>query len=83
MSDKFLLHYHVSNNGDGSASSRFHRTAEDAEAADEAQNDSGDGWGESSAGVVELEIQDGKIVRKTHEWDGKKHKVVFIPLEEI
>jgi len=38
----FRLHYHISNNGDGSASVHFHKTAKEAEKADEAQSE---GWG--------------------------------------
>jgi hypothetical protein len=76
----FILHYNVSNNGDGSASVHFHDNSEQAEAADEAQEE---GWGESSASSLELQIQDGKIVRKCTEWDGKKHKTVYKPLEEV
>jgi hypothetical protein len=43
---RFKLHYHVSNNGDGSASVHFHETAEEAEKAD---SELEEGWGDSSA----------------------------------
>lgn len=78
----FKLHYHVNNGGDGSANVRFHETQQQAEAADANQSE---GWGESSAGSVELAIQDGKIVRKCFEWDAKakKHNTVWKPLEEL
>ncbi len=78
----YRLHYHVSNNGDGSASVRFHKTNKAAEKADESQSE---GWGEPSAGHLDLEIQDGKIVRKELEWDreAKKYNAVYIPLQNM
>lgn len=35
----FKLHYHISNNGDGSASVHLHQTQEEADKADEAMDE--------------------------------------------
>lgn len=78
----FRLHYHVSNNGDGSASVYFHSTAKKAEQEDETQ---AEGWGEPTASYVDLEIVGGKIVRRADIWDAKTkkyNKVLFI-LESV
>lgn len=79
----FKLHYWVQNGGDGSANVQFAESEESAEEADNEQNESGDGWGESSASSVTLDIQNGKIVRKDLVWDGQKHNTVWVPLEEV
>lgn len=76
----FKLHYWVSSGGDGSVSVRFEESHEKAEEKDDAQEE---GWGESSASSVTLDVQNGKIVRKVQEWDGKKHNTVWVPLEEV
>lgn len=75
----FKLHYHVQNCGDGSVNVCLHNSKKDAEAADEGQYDR---WGESSAGTVQLAIQDGKIVRKTVEVNDGKVETIWVPLEE-
>ncbi len=41
------VHYAITNNGDGSASTRFFKTREDAKKFDEYEQDHYDGWGES------------------------------------
>jgi hypothetical protein len=70
---RFKLHYHVSNNGDGSASVHFHETAEEAEKAD---SELEEGWGDSSASYIELktEMHGGRpeVFYKTLKWDAKK-----------
>lgn len=77
----FKLHYNCENCGDGSAAVRFHETEEQAERADENQSE---GWGESSASSVVLDIKDGKIVRREQVWNpkAKKHSTIWKPLEE-
>jgi hypothetical protein len=83
---KFKLHYHVSNNGDGSASVHLHESAEEAEKADENEEE---GWGESSASYVDLkvEIHNGKpeVFYRTLEWDAKKkkHHEIWHKLEKV
>lgn len=75
----FNLHYRCVNNGDGSASVEFHNTKLEAETEEEAEEES---WGDSSVDSLILDIQDGKIVRKSLEWNGKKHVTKWVPLEE-
>jgi hypothetical protein len=77
---KFRLHYHLSNNGDGSASAHFHETAKEAEKADEQLDE---GWGECCASYVELKVEDGKVFFKENHWDGKKWSEVWHPAELI
>lgn len=76
----FRLHYWVSNGGDGSANVRFEKSHDEAEEKDAQQPE---GWGESSASDVTLDIQDGRIVRKEEVWDGKKYNTVWVPLEKL
>lgn len=78
----FRLHYYVQNNGDGSASVKFQATEQDAEAGDEGQSE---GWGESSASSLRLDIQDGVIVRWEMVYDSetKKYNGVWVPLEKM
>lgn len=54
----FTLPYHITNNGDGSASVKFHATRAEAEAADAAMDE---GWGESCDGEVRLRVEDSKL----------------------
>lgn len=75
----FKLHYYVRNNGDGSASAIFCKTKEEAEKEDEGH----DGWAEPSANFEVLCVKNGKIFLQSTEWDGKKHKTIFLPLEEV
>ncbi len=71
------LHYHVSNGGDGSANVEFHATAEEAKRADESQLE---GWGESSAGSIDLEVRDGKIYFSKCDWSVKPFRKIWIEL---
>jgi len=79
---RFRLHYHLQNNGDGSASARFHETAEQAEKADEELEE---GWGECCASYIELKVEKGQIFYKENEWDSKNKKFneVWHPLEKV
>lgn len=76
----FKLHYWVKSGGDGSAIVKFAASHDEAEEKDEAQEE---GWGESSASSVTLEVQNGKIVRKELVWDGIRHNTTWVPLEEV
>ena len=67
----YKLWYYVENCADGSAITRFCETEKEAREADDAQNESGDGWGESSVGCVELQITGGILYRKEYKWDNK------------
>lgn len=69
---KFELFYHVVNGGDGSAFPRFFMSEAAAEKAEEAQQEEGEGWGESSVGSVELTIIDGVVHYVGSRWDAKK-----------
>lgn len=61
----FNLAYRIINGGDGSAYPRFHNTRQEAEEAEEKDVEEGkDGWGESSAGSLNLSIIDGRICRR-------------------
>lgn len=75
----FKLHYWVQSGGDGSVIVKFEESHDKAELLDSEQEE---GWGESSASSVVLDIQDGKIVRRVNVWDGKKHNIIWVPLEE-
>jgi hypothetical protein len=80
---EFKLHYHVKNNGDGSASVEFHKTEKEA---DKSCQDQEEGWGESSASHVLLGVrEDGLIVRKTHDWNSKtkQWETEWVPLELV
>ena len=60
------LHYYVVNAGDGSAHPRFCPSAKDAKRREEADIEAtGEGWGEPSAGFVELRIEDGRIMARS------------------
>lgn len=67
MTQTFRLPYWCSSNGDGSVSVRFEKSLEAAERADEKQDE---GWGESSAGYVEVKVENGKLFFK--KYDGWK-----------
>jgi hypothetical protein len=58
MGPQKKLWYYCSNNGDGSVTVNFCRSAEEAVEIDEAQEE---GWGESSVGYANLSIEDGKL----------------------
>lgn len=75
----FDLHYHVSNNGDGSVCVNFHRTRKEAEEADANQADP---WGESSAETLRLKVEDGKIHYRIMRWDGKQYHEEWVPVQE-
>jgi len=79
---RFRLNYAVMNGGDGSANVEFFPTQAEAEKADEEQ---AEGWGESSACFVELEMVNGTLCYRTLNWDEdkKKYEWVLVPLEVI
>jgi len=69
----FKLPYYVSNGGDGSANLRLMPSLKEAEGADEAQDEV---WGESSAGEIELKVDNGKLFyRDFQEVKGKYTEV--------
>lgn len=61
------VHYAISNNGDGSASILFFKTAEEASDYDEAMSENGDGWGESCDGSETLYFDKDGILINSHE----------------
>jgi hypothetical protein len=77
---EFELHYHLTNNGDGSASARFHQTEEEAEKADEAMDE---GWGESSASSVRLKYEDGKIYFREYQRIDGKYQYVWVEIPKV
>lgn len=82
---EFRLHYHISNNGDGSASVHLHPSADEASKADEEQNENGDGWGEDCSSFKSIFVENGKLFYRKGTWDHKKksYDYTYIPLEEI
>lgn len=72
MPKTFELHYHISDNGDGSASVWFHLNEKEAEEADEAE----EGWGESCNSSVTLMVKDDKLYyRESGDWVEVKCRV--------
>jgi hypothetical protein len=78
----YKLWYYVQNGGDSSAYTKFCETEKQAREEDEAQNEGGDGWAESSVGYVELQITGGVLYRKEYRWDSKTKQRVpeFFPV---
>lgn len=76
------LHYHISNNGDGSASVHFHQTYDEAVEADEKESESGDGWGESCNGSVNLKVVDGQIFYEDYGYTNGKFGCIWKPVGE-
>ncbi len=78
----FKLHYHISNNGDGSASVCLHKTAEEAEKADSEMDE---GWGESCNGDVDIKLENGKLYYGDYDFNPhtKKYETMWYPLESI
>lgn len=74
----FKLPYWVMNGGDGSANVRFCSTLANAEEKCEKQSE---GWGESSAGTIDLKVEDGKLFFLIERYDEKKKKLVDIWVE--
>ena len=72
------LHYHIENNGDGSASAKFHPTREEAERAEEMD----EGWGEPCVGSLKLGIVNGEICYKKMQWNDntRSFDYFWIPL---
>ena len=69
----FKLHYRVQSGGDGSAHPRFHSSEAEAELAEEQHDEeTGEPWGESSVGSLELKIDDdGRLYRMSRDSDYK------------
>lgn len=61
---KIKVPYHISNGGDGSASIELHPTREAADKADEEMEEC---WGEQCSGTLEIEIEDGKVFYQSYE----------------
>lgn len=77
---QFKLHYHITNNGDGSASINLHPTAE---AAAEADANMDEGWGEPCNGDVTLKIEDGRLYYQEYELVDDKYQYVWHPVEAV
>lgn len=75
------LYYHCSNGGDGSVSVHLHQTEEAADKADEEMEE---GWGESSAGSIELkyDAETQKILYKDYELIDGKYQKIWKELEQ-
>lgn len=76
---KIKVPYWISNNGDGSASLRLCKTPENAEKADEKQDE---GWGESSAGELELIVEGDKVFFEKHVYDKGKSQTIRIEVPQ-
>ncbi len=81
MKQEFKLHYWISNNGDGSASTRFVGTKKEAEKADENQQENGEGWGEPCNSNVSLKYEDGKLFVESRD-DNWKQIWVEVPMKK-
>lgn len=85
---RFKIHYHLQNNGDGSASVKLHPSLKEAEAQEEKDIEDGrDGWGESCAGSVHLKVLDGKIYYRDDYYDedgepGHRYVERWLPAEK-
>ena len=77
---KFQLYYWCSNNGDGSVSVHPNSDEALAEKLDEAQDE---GWGESSAGQIDLQIKNGQLCYRETEWNGKKIIDKWLPIKVV
>ncbi len=77
---EFLLHYHISNNGDGSASVHFHSSEDEAKAADEKLEE---GWGECCAGEVKIKLENNQVFYRDYQEVGGHYTWVWLPLEKI
>lgn len=76
---EFALHYHCSNGGDGSVSVHFHPNLEAAEKADEEMDE---GWGESSAGTVNLKVENNQLFYREYERVDGKYQYIWKPVEQ-
>lgn len=74
----FRLPYYVENGGDGSANVRFYRTLVEAERAEAAEDE---GWGEPSANVLTVKIENGKLFFRDYRVVGKKDQLVWVQVE--
>lgn len=68
---KFVLPYHISNNGDGSASVHFHATIKDAEKAEAGMNEP---WGEDCASSKDLYLDENGLFFNRLVWDSKNRR---------
>lgn len=78
MTKEVELYYHISGNGDGSASLELHKTKKQAEKADEEQHEWG-GFAESTVSSIKLKIENNKIYRQ--EFTEVKGKWQYIWIE--
>lgn len=77
---EFALPYFVRNGGDGSAIVEFTPTLE---AADKADSEMDEGWGESSAGTVKLKVEGDKLFyRDFQQNDHGNYEYVWIEVKE-
>jgi hypothetical protein len=75
---RFKLYYHVSNGGDGSASTRFHQSEDEARQVDEAQSE---GWAESSVGTLNLKSEGDQIYYQAFEMVDGRYQFVWKKVE--
>lgn len=74
------LHYHIVNGGDGSAMLSLHPTKAAATEADDEQQEDGEGWGESSAGVIEIQVEGEKLFYR--DYDENTSKWVWVEAKQ-
>jgi len=75
----FKLPYYIRHGGDGSVILEPCSTIAGAEAADEAMDE---GWGESSAGTIELKVEDGKLYYQDYADINGTYTKVWVEVKE-
>lgn len=76
---EFVLPFHITNNGDGSASVKLHPTLAEAEKAEEEMSK---GWGESCAGTLRIKVEGKKLYYHNTHWAGNKYVSKWIEVTE-
>ena len=81
MAKTFQFHYFISNNGDGSASLQLQPSAEAAEKADSEQSE---GWGEPCNGTETLKVDGNKLFYQDNQYNEskKKYETVWVEIKQ-
>lgn len=81
---KFRIPYWLSNNGDGSASVVLERTIEEAHIMCDSQDE---GWGENSAGYIEIDVTNTDRMLVTYQvsvvTDDYSYKTETVPAAQV
>ena len=77
MAQVFQVHFRCNNQGDGSVRVDFHQNKEVVEQIEENENETGEGWAESSVDTLKLKMEDGKLYFRVYEEVGGKYGWVW------